>query len=299
MAKIEVTMPKMGESITEGTVLEWHKQIGDTVEMDETLLEIGTDKVDTEVPSPEAGVLAEILVEEGATVEVGTIIAVLTTDASEVVAAAPAPEAPAEPVATVAAPTPAPVAAETPAAPSASSAALTDVVMPKMGESITEGTVLVWNKAVGDEIEMDETLLEIGTDKVDTEVPSPVAGVLAEILVEEGATVEVGTVIARIGAEAGAVATPAPAAAPSTPPPAPAPSPPAPAPPPPAPPPAAPPPPRADLAAAPLPPPAPARHRLPHHSLPAMAAPPTRCRAATMTAASTRRSCVPSPRRKA
>ncbi|MEM6646471.1 MAG: 2-oxoglutarate dehydrogenase, E2 component, dihydrolipoamide succinyltransferase [Bacteroidota bacterium] len=218
MAKIEVTMPKMGESITEGTVLEWHKQIGDTVEVDETLLEIGTDKVDTEVPSPEAGVLAQILVEEGATVEVGTVIAVLTTDASEVIAPAPAPEAPAEPTVTVAEATPAPEVSEVEApAPSASSAAMTDVVMPKMGESITEGTVLVWNKAVGDEIEVDETLLEIGTDKVDTEVPSPVAGVLAEILVEEGETVEVGTVIARIGAEAGAVVTPAPAAAPSAP----------------------------------------------------------------------------------
>ncbi|MEM1094309.1 MAG: 2-oxoglutarate dehydrogenase, E2 component, dihydrolipoamide succinyltransferase [Bacteroidota bacterium] len=233
MAKIEVTMPKMGESITEGTVLEWHKQIGDTVEMDETLLEIGTDKVDTEVPSPEAGVLAEILVEEGATVEVGTVIAVLTTDADETVSAAPPPDAPSEPVAAAAEPAPEVIESPAPApapAPSAGSTALTDVVMPKMGESITEGTVLVWNKAVGDEIEMDETLLEIGTDKVDTEVPSPVAGVLAEILVEEGATVEVGTVIARIGAEAGAVTTPAPAAAPSTPAPAPTPAPSAPAP---------------------------------------------------------------------
>ncbi|GAB5521408.1 MAG: 2-oxoglutarate dehydrogenase, E2 component, dihydrolipoamide succinyltransferase [Rhodothermales bacterium] len=225
MAKIEVTMPKMGESITEGTVLEWHKQIGDAVEMDETLLEIGTDKVDTEVPSPEAGVLAEILVEEGATVDVGTVIAVLTTDAAEAVSAAPAPEAPAEPVAE-ATPEPtdatgdasmetsAPVVAEA-ASQGSSTGTLTDVVMPKMGESITEGTVLVWSKAVGDEIEMDETLLEIGTDKVDTEVPSPVEGVLAEILVEEGETVEVGTVIARIGSEAGAIAAPAPVAAPS------------------------------------------------------------------------------------
>lgn len=212
MAKIDITMPKMGESITEGTVIEWHKQVGDTVGMDETLLEIGTDKVDTEVPSPVAGVVAEILVPEGDTVDVGTLIAVVNTDADEAVApteipADPEPEA--EPVSE-------PELSETPAAQEevsspapAAMGALTDVVMPKMGESITEGTIIVWNKAVGDAIDMDETLLEIGTDKVDTEVPSPVEGIVAEVLAEEGDTVDVGTVIARIATEKGAVVTPA------------------------------------------------------------------------------------------
>ncbi len=198
MAKVEVSMPKMGESITEGTVIEWIKQPGDTVEMDEALLEIGTDKVDTEVPSPAAGVLTEIKVEEGAMVDVGTIIAVIETEASEaVVAAAPTPEAPA---ATPVAEAPAPSAPAPAAAPSGDGAAGegVDVLMPKMGESIMEGTVIVWHKQPGDEIELDETLLEIATDKVDTEVPSPAAGIVAAILVPEGDTVEVGTRIAVI-----------------------------------------------------------------------------------------------------
>ncbi|MGB1048396.1 MAG: 2-oxoglutarate dehydrogenase, E2 component, dihydrolipoamide succinyltransferase [Rhodothermales bacterium] len=204
MAKVEVSMPKMGESITEGTVIEWIKQPGDTVEMDEALLEIGTDKVDTEVPSPAAGVLTEIKVEEGATVDVGTIIAVIETEASEAaVAEAPVPQAPAE----------APVAPAAPEAPSPSPSGDgaagegVDVLMPKMGESIMEGTVIVWHKQPGDEIELDETLLEIATDKVDTEVPSPAAGIVAEILVPEGDTVEVGTRIAVISTSGSAPTT--------------------------------------------------------------------------------------------
>lgn len=223
MAKVEITMPKMGESITEGTVLEWHKQPGDAIEVDEILLEIGTDKVDTEVPSPAGGVLAEILVPEGETVEVGTVIAMVETDAAAAgdgAATAP-PAADAEPAPAAPAPEPEPTPAAdpepAPAAAPAASGDLTDVVMPKMGESIMEGTILTWHKQPGDEIELDETLLEIATDKVDTEVPSPAGGVLAEILVEEGATVEVGTVIARIGSEAGATGASAPAAAPSQP----------------------------------------------------------------------------------
>ena len=242
MAKVDVSMPKMGESITEGTVIVWHKQPGDEVEQDETLLEIGTDKVDTEVPSPAAGVLDEILVEEGDTVEVGTIIARLETEADAAGADAPSGAAPdaegtaaaetehsdapsseddpteaaadaeAEPGADQAAQEQA--AAETaaqPDAPSDNGAAEDveediEVVMPKMGESITEGTIIAWFKDVGDPIDLDETLLEIGTDKVDTEVPSPAAGVLKERLVEEGDTVEVGTVIAVVGAEAEAAA---------------------------------------------------------------------------------------------
>lgn len=211
MAKVEVTMPKMGESITEGTVIVWHKQPGEKVELDETLLEIGTDKVDTEVPSPAGGVLGEILVEEGATVEVGTVIATIETEAeaagAEPEEAPPEAEAPSEDTAEEAA---APAEEEEAPQPAAGDGAAAgggeaiDVVMPKMGESITEGTIIAWHKQPGDAIDIDETILEIGTDKVDTEVPSPAAGVLSEILVEEGETVEVGTVIARIGSEAAA-----------------------------------------------------------------------------------------------
>mgnify|MGYP006286434071 CR=1 FL=1 len=215
MAQVDVEMPKMGESITEGTVIEWHKQPGDRVEQDEILLEIGTDKVDTEVPSPTAGILTEMLVEEGDTVEVGTVIARVETEEEEAEVqepsetpsagaeaedtAEPEPE-PAEPARDGADESPQPSGEEV------------EVVMPKMGESITEGTVIAWYKDVGDEIEVDETLLEIGTDKVDTEVPSPAAGVLKERLVEEGETVEVGTTIAILAseAEAGAVEAPVP-----------------------------------------------------------------------------------------
>ena len=217
MAKIEVKMPQMGESITEGTVIVWLKKPGDQVELDETLLEIGTDKVDTEVPSPAKGVLAEIVVPEGETVDVGVTIAILETDVEAVSAPssneAPPQEQPAEPVQE------APVASESAAAPvSGDGGERAVVVMPKMGESITEGTVIVWHKKVGESIELDETLLEIGTDKVDTEVPSPAAGVLLEILVPEGETVDVGVEIAVIGQGVGAAAvSKPPASSPSAP----------------------------------------------------------------------------------
>ena len=235
-------MPKMGESVMEGTVLEWKKAVGDTVEQDETLLEISTDKVDSEVPSPEAGRIVEILVQENETVEVGVQIAVIETDVDAPVgdaAASPAPDA----VETAAEPlneaqpvgeTPQPEPAAKPAAPEmrlsdeapqtggasggapATDGARVDVVMPKMGESVMEGTVLEWKKAVGDTVEQDETLLEISTDKVDSEVPSPEAGTLLEILVQENETVEVGVPIAVIGT-GNAVASSAPSgdAAPS------------------------------------------------------------------------------------
>jgi len=222
MAKVEVSMPKMGESITEGTVIEWVKKPGDTVELDETLLEIGTDKVDTEVPSPAAGVLTAVNVEEGVTVDVGTVIAIIETDASEaVVVQSPPSAAPQDAKSAEAAPV---KQAEVPAAPvpvAAQSGESVDVLMPKMGESIMEGTVLTWSKQVGDAIDLDETLLEIATDKVDTEVPSPTAGIVAEILVPEGDTVDVGTKIAVIasgtgaGASASAQATSASVTAPS------------------------------------------------------------------------------------
>ena len=192
-----VTMPALGESVTEGTVTTWLKQVGDTVELDEPIVEVSTDKVDSEVPSPVAGVLLEILVPEDETVEVGTAIARIG-DASEASTPAAAPAA---------------VAPVAPAAPaSAAPASGTEVRMPALGESVTEGTVTTWLKAVGDAVEADEPLLEVSTDKVDSEVPSPVAGFLAEIRVPEDETVEVGTVVAVISASAPAVAQAAPAA---------------------------------------------------------------------------------------
>ena len=219
----EVLMPQMGESIAEGTLTRWFKQPGDVIQRDEPLFEISTDKVDAEVPAPADGVLEKIIVEEGATVEVNTVVAILGS--GDGAAAAPAAEA--APVAEATPPQPAaepapvaePVASSEPAptATPAASGSLTDVPMPQMGESIAEGTLTRWFKQAGDTVERDEPLFEISTDKVDAEVPAPASGVLAEIIVEEGATVEVNTVVARIG-EAGAASAappaPTPAAAP-------------------------------------------------------------------------------------
>ncbi|HEY0786777.1 MAG TPA: 2-oxoglutarate dehydrogenase, E2 component, dihydrolipoamide succinyltransferase [Acidobacteriaceae bacterium] len=191
----DVVMPQMGESIFEGTVTKWLKKPGDRVERDEPLFEISTDKVDAEIPSPTAGVLNEIKVQEGATVQINTIVAVIgETAAAEAptTPAAPPPPAPAAPAA--AAETPAPAEPDAPAA--------TDVVMPQMGESIFEGTITKWLKQVGDKVERDEPLFEISTDKVDAEIPSPVAGVLQAIEVEAGSTVQINTVVARVGASA-------------------------------------------------------------------------------------------------
>jgi len=213
---IEVVMPQMGESITEGTVSKWLKQVGDHVEKDEAVLEISTDKVDAEVPSPGAGILLEIRHQEGETVEVGTVVAVIGAEGeSRATASPPSGEAPTIVASTEPAPaaeTPAPEATiieaipvETPSAP-ASSEGAAEVVMPQMGESITEGTVSKWLKSVGDTIEKDEPLLEISTDKVDAEVPSQVAGTLIAIYVNEGETVEVGAVLALVGAASGSTA---------------------------------------------------------------------------------------------
>ena len=209
MAKVEVVMPQMGESVMEGTIIEWAKKVGDKVEVDETLLEIATDKVDTEVPSPEAGVLVEILVQEDETVEVGQPIAIIDTDgeasAGESKPSDKEEETENEEAKADATPEESPEAENEPEPASKSSGNGSDtdgerveVVMPQMGESVMEGTIIEWAKKVGDTVEVDETLLEIATDKVDTEVPSPEAGTLVEILVEEGETVEVGQAIAVI-----------------------------------------------------------------------------------------------------
>ncbi|WP_448749309.1 2-oxoglutarate dehydrogenase, E2 component, dihydrolipoamide succinyltransferase [Actinomyces sp.] len=215
-----VTMPALGESVTEGTVTTWLKQVGDTVELDEPIVEVSTDKVDSEVPSPVAGVLLEILVPEDETVEVGTEIARIgAASEASAPAAAPAAVAPVAPAAPVAPVAPAaPVAPVAPAAPvSAAPASGTEVRMPALGESVTEGTVTTWLKAVGDAVEADEPLLEVSTDKVDSEVPSPVAGFLAEIRVPEDEIVEVGTVVAVISASAPSAAPAVAQAAPAAP----------------------------------------------------------------------------------
>ncbi|GGN84382.1 hypothetical protein GCM10011579_074200 [Streptomyces albiflavescens] len=217
---VSVTLPALGESVTEGTVTRWLKAEGERVEADEPLLEVSTDKVDTEIPSPVAGVLSSIKVAEDETVEVGAELAVID-DGTGAPAAAPAPAAEPAP-APAAAPAPAPVA-EAPAAPAAPAPAAapaapaggatgTDVVLPALGESVTEGTVTRWLKEVGEEVAEDEPLLEVSTDKVDTEIPAPVAGVLLEIVVGEDETAEVGAKLAVIGAPGAAPAPVAPAA---------------------------------------------------------------------------------------
>ena len=224
---VEVVMPQMGESITEGTVSKWLKAVGDKIEKDEPILEISTDKVDAEVPSPAAGTLLEIRHQEGETVEVGTALAVIgaenevSSPESEVpgpksqVSSPEAPEAPTPEIlaqpeqAQASAASAAPASAENPKSEIQNpKSEATPIVMPQMGESITEGTVSKWLKAVGDMIEKDEPLLEISTDKVDAEVPSPAAGKLLEIKVNEGETVEVGAVLAMVGADGALVPSP-------------------------------------------------------------------------------------------
>jgi pyruvate dehydrogenase E2 component (dihydrolipoamide acetyltransferase) len=218
-----VQMPALGESVTEGTVTRWLKQEGDTVELDEPLLEVSTDKVDTEIPSPAAGVLTKIVAHEDDTVEIGGELAVIgdaaeSTDGDGAAqpAAAPAPEPQQEPEAQPAPEEPQPQAEPEPAAaPAASgqdgSGTSHPVLMPELGESVTEGTVTRWLKKVGDSVDVDEPLVEVSTDKVDTEIPSPVAGTLISITAEEDVTVSVGGELARIGTGASApAATPAP-----------------------------------------------------------------------------------------
>ena len=203
---VQITMPEMGDSVTEGTVLEWLKQVGDEIAADEPIVEVSTDKVDAEVPAPAAGVLTKILVEPDQTVAVGAVLGEI--DSNGAAGAAPSPN-------------PAPEAAGSPpAAPVAESgngaAQLVDVAFPEMGDSVAEGTILEWRKQIGDAVAIDDPLVEISTDKVDAEVPAPVAGTVAEILVEADQTVPVGTILCRISDGGGAVAAPSPADAPSS-----------------------------------------------------------------------------------
>ena len=231
-----VTMPALGESVTEGTVTRWLKKEGDSIAVDEPLLEVSTDKVDTEIPSPVAGVLQKIVVQVDSTVAVGAELAVIAESGS---AAKPAAQTPA-PVAT---PSPAPVAAPTPVAtpaptpvapvqvstptPAPASSGATIVSMPALGESVTEGTVTRWLKKVGDAVAADEALLEVSTDKVDTEIPSPVSGTVLSIDVPVDSTVAVGARLASIGVSGSTApaAKPTPVAPVATPAPTPTPTP--------------------------------------------------------------------------
>ncbi len=193
---VQVTLPAMGESVTEGTVLEWHKHEGDHVEADETLVEISTDKVDAEVPAPVSGTVVKVHAAEGDTVTVGAVLVEIAPDGASGNGsgngAAPAAPAP---------------AADT-------AGEIVDIVTPGAGESVTEGTLLEWHAEVGDAVEDGDTIVEISTDKVDVELPAPADGVITELLAAEGDTVTVGQVIARMQLGAGAAAT-ADAAAPA------------------------------------------------------------------------------------
>ncbi len=249
---VTVTMPQLGESVTEGTVTRWLKQVGEEVRADEPLVEVSTDKVDTEIPAPSSGILLSIAAGEDETVAVGAPLGVIgaageapagaapaapaAPEAAAPPAPAPVPAPPAPAPAAVSAPAPAPAVAAAPARPAvapaaaAAAAALgsvppdpnpprsgshavpgseTPVVLPALGESVTEGTVTRWLKKVGDMVSADEPLLEVSTDKVDTELPAPSSGMLLEIRVSEDETAEVGQTLGVIG-------TPAPAGAPAT-----------------------------------------------------------------------------------
>jgi 2-oxoglutarate dehydrogenase E2 component (dihydrolipoamide succinyltransferase) len=191
---MDIIMPKMGESVNEGTIIKWHKNVGDQVKRDEIIFEISTDKVDTEIPSPDAGVISEIRILEGDTVDVGTVVAILDTngEAVEEFKQDESIQKKNELEETVI------EKIETTEPVTSAGNGTIEVEMPKMGESVMEGTIIKWFKKVGDQIKRDENLFEISTDKVDTEVPSPVGGTIAEILVGEQETVDVGTIVAKI-----------------------------------------------------------------------------------------------------
>ncbi len=234
---VTVTMPQLGESVTEGTITRWLKAVGDTVAADEPLLEVSTDKVDTEIPAPASGVLLSIDAAEDDTVEVGGVLAVIGEPDDAAAAPAGEPSEPSEPAEPA---TPEPVAADTPAEPVAptetasaeaapsepatpepvSGGSEVSVVLPALGESVSEGVITRWLKSVGDAVEADEPLVEISTDKVDTEIPAPVSGTLAAIAADTDSTVEVGAEIARISTGASESAPAAPAPAPAVPAPA-------------------------------------------------------------------------------
>ncbi|MBV9049465.1 MAG: 2-oxo acid dehydrogenase subunit E2, partial [Solirubrobacterales bacterium] len=216
---VQVVMPAMGDSVADGTVLEWHKREGDTVALDETIVEISTDKVDAEVPSPAAGTIVKIHAAEGDTVTVGALLAEISTDAATAaapptpVSAESPPATPAEAAAAAAteaensqtadaardqatpdaAPAPAPDAAA-----DATAGETIEIVTPTGGESVSEGTILEWSVKVGDQVQSGDTVVEISTDKVDMELPAPASGTITEILAEDGAAVSVGQVIGRI-----------------------------------------------------------------------------------------------------
>jgi pyruvate dehydrogenase E2 component (dihydrolipoamide acetyltransferase) len=204
----DVVMPQMGESIFEGTITKWLKKVGEQIARDEPLFEISTDKVDAEIPAPASGVLKEIMAQEGKTVQVNTVVAVIDESGAP---AEPSPDgasktssAPA-----IGSPAPTPVSDEAPQGAPTSTGPATDVVMPQMGESIFEGTITKWLKQVGEQVTRDEPLFEISTDKVDAEIPAPASGVLTEIKAETGKTVQVNSVVAVIGGAESVSAAPA------------------------------------------------------------------------------------------
>ena len=218
-----VVMPQLGESVTEGTVTRWLKNVGDSIKVDEAIVEVSTDKVDTEIPSPVAGVLLEIKAAQDAVIPVGGVMAIIGESGS-VAPSAPAVSAPVvqtpppapKPEPVIEKPvvqTPAPTPVAQPVAAPAASGSTVNVLLPQLGESVTEGTITRWLKNVGDKVSIDEAIVEISTDKVDTEIPSPSAGVISEIRVTQDQVAPVGTILAVISTSASAaVSAPAPSA---------------------------------------------------------------------------------------
>ncbi len=212
---MDVVMPKMGESVSEGTIIKWNKKAGDTVKQDEIIFEISTDKVDTEIPSPSAGILSKIIVQEGETVEVGTVVALIAESGGGKASSDTELQVENKSAETISSEVNLdkevkkdekneeiiPKQMETVEVSKPDNVEEIEIQMPKMGESVMEGTIIKWHKKTGDKVKKDETIFEISTDKVDTEVPSPADGVLFEILVGEQETVEVGTVVAKLSTE--------------------------------------------------------------------------------------------------
>ena len=218
-----VVMPQLGESVTEGTVTRWLKNVGDSIKVDEAIVEVSTDKVDTEIPSPVAGVLLEIKAAQDAVIPVGGVMAIIGESGS-VAPSAPAVSAPVvqtpppapKPEPVIEKPvvqTPAPTPVAQPVAAPAANGSTVNVLLPQLGESVTEGTITRWLKNVGDKVSIDEAIVEISTDKVDTEIPSPSAGIISEIRVAQDQVALVGAILAVISTSASAaVSAPAPSA---------------------------------------------------------------------------------------